>query len=392
MLFPPQDRLTLDHDQKSIAKYATAKKSELEVLHPYLGWTFNPDATQTPGRPEELVPVNELGFADTGPSLRKRSADRLIIGIFGGSVAQQVSTIGEQAFRDRLASSPLLRGRSIEIVRLAMSGYKQPQQLMALNYVLALGGEFDVVVNIDGFNETGLVVGENDNAKVFAAYPRNWQARLQDVVDPRTSSISYRLLKIRATRQGWAQWIVESPLRHTWTTSLIWAARDAVLHRQQTELGFELIALAQKQGSGFARQGPHQLYSTRAELFDHAAAIWTNCSRQMHHLCHGNQIQYVHILQPNQYHEGSKPLSDVEQNRYYAPNLDFALAVKECYPKLIASGSQFRREGIAFYDLTPLFASESETIYSDYFCHYNRRGTELLATAVADRILEVIPK
>ena len=33
-----------------------------------------------------------------------------------------------------------------------MPGYKQPQQLMAYNYLLSLGAEFDAVINIDGYN------------------------------------------------------------------------------------------------------------------------------------------------------------------------------------------------------------------------------------------------
>ena len=168
LTFPPVSRADLATIQENVAALGTERKNDLEVLHPYVGWAFNPDATQLPG---DVAGVNALGFVDSGPSVRRRSPDRFVIGVFGGSVAQQMTTIGEQAFRDRLAASPLLRGRSVEIVRLAMSGYKQPQQLMALNYVLALGGEFDVVVNIDGFNETGLVVGENDGQQVFAAYP-----------------------------------------------------------------------------------------------------------------------------------------------------------------------------------------------------------------------------
>lgn len=392
MLLPPVDRMSVEYTQTAVALLGTERSNEFEVLHPYLGWVFNPDAVQKTTRPQDLVPVNALGFSDTGPSLRKRSPDRFIIGICGGSVAQQMSTIGEQAFRERLVSNPALQGRTIEVVRLAMSGFKQPQQLMALNYVLTLGGEFDVIVNIDGFNETGLVVGENNNMNVFAAYPRNWQARLQDVVDPRTSAMSYRLLKIRATRQSWAQWIVKSPLRRTWTASLIWAARDSILRQQQTNLALELREISQKQGRGFARQGPAQLYSNKTEMFDHAAEIWGNSSHQMYHVCTGNQIQYVHVLQPNQYHEGSKPLSAFELERCYAPEQDYAQAVKNCYPRLIAIGERLNKQGVQFCDLTSLFASETGTIYSDYFCHYNKRGTDMLAVAVADRIIEAVPK
>ncbi len=310
--FPSADLSTLQETQATLAALGTLRTDELEVLHPYLGWAFNPDAAAVSTNPQGDVPVNSLGFADSQPSIQRRSADELVIGVFGGSVALQMSTIGEAAIREKLAASPALRGRKIKIVQLAMSGYKQPQQLLALNYVLSLGGEFDVVVNIDGYNETALVVGENDVQRVFAAYPASWQARLQDVVDPRNSAISFRLLQIRGTRQSRAQWILHSIFRRSWTVSLLWMLQDRALNAEQTELGVELMDKFHERGHGFARQGPLQMYSNEDEMYEHATELWRNSSLQMHHLCSGRGIPYLHFLQPNQYHKGSKPLSSQE--------------------------------------------------------------------------------
>ena len=39
---------------------------------------------------------------------------------------------------------------------LSHEGYKQPQQLLVLSYFLSIGQTFDLVVNIDGFNEVAL--------------------------------------------------------------------------------------------------------------------------------------------------------------------------------------------------------------------------------------------
>ena len=72
--------------------------------------------------------------------LLKRRPDRLIIAITGGSVAWQLSVGGEELIRSLLHESPALRDREIIILRLGMSGFKQPQQLQAISYVLALGG------------------------------------------------------------------------------------------------------------------------------------------------------------------------------------------------------------------------------------------------------------
>src|SRR6185436_4771676 len=123
----------------------------------------------------------------------------------------------------------------------------------------ALGAEFDVVINIDGYNETALAISENDVGDVFVAYPRAWAARLQDVVDPRLLSVSNRLFQIRAKRQSRAQWIVGSPARRSPTVSLIWALQDRYLRQEQIQLGLDLVEFIRSQGHGFARQGPRQM-------------------------------------------------------------------------------------------------------------------------------------
>ncbi|MGV2341075.1 MAG UNVERIFIED_CONTAM: hypothetical protein LVR18_46165 [Planctomycetaceae bacterium] len=70
-------------------------------------------------------------------------------------------------------------------MRLALPGYKQPQQLMALNYVLSLGGEFDAVLNIDGFNDGALSILENAQPKASIAYPSACTSLV--MTDPRIS-------------------------------------------------------------------------------------------------------------------------------------------------------------------------------------------------------------
>jgi hypothetical protein len=62
----------------------------------------------------------------------------------------------------------------VEVVRLALGGYKQPQQLMLLSHLLALGERFDAVVELDGFNEIVLPIVENVPKDVAADFPRSW--------------------------------------------------------------------------------------------------------------------------------------------------------------------------------------------------------------------------
>ena len=52
-----------------------------------------------------------------------------------------------------------------ELISLCLSheGYKQPQQLLVLSYFLSIGQQFDLVVNIDGFNEVTLSSLNNEH-------------------------------------------------------------------------------------------------------------------------------------------------------------------------------------------------------------------------------------
>lgn len=374
--------------QEAMAITGRLKDSGNETLHPYLGWTMNPqtnDGSKFAGR---HVPINSLGFNDEEHGIPKRAGDKLIVAIVGGSVAWQLSVAGEETLIRKLREKPVFRDKKVELIRLAMSGYKQPQQLMSLNYLLSLGAEFDAVVNIDGYNEIALASCENHEQGVFAAYPRMWHARMQDVVDPRVYSLSFRLFQMRARRQQIAadrynSWYWWSP-----TLNLIWWFRDKSMEDELIQLATELKDHKTSKGFGFAALGPKQLYQNEAAMFDHLTALWSNCTRQMHLICRSNNIVYLHALQPNQYFPGSKPLSPTEGKDMFVPDQEYGQAIAKGYPLLIRAGENLRKEGVEFHNLTQLFANTEKTIYVDYFCHYNQQGNDMLAEAVGEKLCQ----
>jgi hypothetical protein len=359
-----------------------------ETVHPYLGWVMNPETCPPTVVGGRSIPVNQFGFNDEEQPLPKRSADRLIVGFVGGSVAWQMSVQGESAFRAALRQNPSWRDRELRVVRLAMPGFKQPQQLMAVNYLLALGAEFDVIVNIDGYNEIALSACENEKSGVFAAYPRMWHARMLDVVDPRVSANSFRLLRIRAARQELARGIRESWFRWSPTFNLVWKIRDSCAERQLLDLAASLAEHKAGQGRGFAADGPRQFYTDENGLFDHLRDLWSNSSLQIHYLCRGNGTKYLHVLQPNQYLPGSKRLSALEREKMFSENQDYGKAIERGYPLLLEDGIRLRAQGVDFHNMTMLFAAVDEPVYADEYCHFNARGNEILARAVAEAIID----
>jgi hypothetical protein len=100
----------------------------------------------------------------------------------------------------------------------------------------------------------------------------------------------------------------------------------------------------------------------------------------------------VHLLQPNQYVPDSKKLGSEEQSIAISDEHCYGFAVRQGYPDLLREGANLRAEGVDFHDLTKLFAAFANPIYVDTCCHYNQKGNDLLAEAVAEALLAHLEK
>ena len=80
-------------------------------------------------------------------------------------------------------------------------------------------------------------------------------------------------------------------------------------------------------------------------------------------------------------------MGDQERNTAIYETLLSGQAIARGYPLLVRAGNELLEGGVDFHDLTMLFADVEEPIYADQFCHYNARGNDILARAVAERIV-----
>ncbi|MFM8725982.1 MAG: hypothetical protein ACKON9_12760 [Planctomycetaceae bacterium] len=378
---------TLTEHQQAAATGAAVSEGASEVIHPYLGWVHNPQLSRTEEMDNREVRTNSLGFRDDGEAVRKRSADVFLRGIWGGSVACIFSWEGEATLRQLLSELPQLQGRRLQIVRLALPGYKQPQQLMALNYVLSLGGEFDAVLNIDGFNDGALSILENARQKTSIAYPRSWHARSLVMTDPRISVEALRLLTLRAERQQSGRQALQSPLRWLALYQLWWHLRDESARAELSRLGMQV---SQSNSSSYLHHGPLPEKESTEEQAVAAADLWIRSSQQMQAVCRGLGIPYLHALQPNQYVPDSKPFTEYELERCVADGQELQTVTAASYAELRASGAKAKEQGLSFSDQTGLFREVTDTLYVDPWCHFNRLGNELLAKAVAGELAKVV--
>ncbi len=360
-----------------------------EVLHPYLGFVFNPELNEREQRQErgELL-ITPQGFFQAPQALPKSEGD-VRIGIFGGSVAMLFAFEGGAKLTELLAAAPLYAGRRLTIECLALGGYKQPQQLLTLTYLLTLGKRFDVVINIDGFNELALGTFDNYRHGVYPFYPRAWKQRVDLIPDRERQVQIGRLAMVRNHRARQAR-RVSGILKYSVTVNLLWSLLD---RRLANRLVREQIVLAEMPTAHhtYQWQGPFAPQPTDEALSAELARHWRDSSRQMHHLSRANGARYLHVLQPNQYLPDSKPMDRAERLVAFDPNSPYRGPAAAGYPRLIAAGAELRREGVAFLDASGLFANVEEPLYVDSCCHFNHRGNELLAQTIATAILEMAP-
>ena len=133
-------------------------------LHPYFGPVHGqgipldipPELRDTPASPARVA-TNNLGFASPHDyPFAKTRDDQFIVGIFGGSVAAWFCQAGVARLTADLKQQPFFKDKDLVPLCFSHEGYKQPQQLIVLAYFLSIGQQFDLVINIDGFNEVTL--------------------------------------------------------------------------------------------------------------------------------------------------------------------------------------------------------------------------------------------
>ncbi len=374
-------------DREEIAKGASDPVTSTEVIHPYLGWVHNPQLAVPEYVADHEVGVNNLGFKDDNPGLFKRSPDSFILGIAGGSQAWQISWEAEALIRKRLKEHPKLAGKTIRIVRMALPGYKQPQQLMAYNYFLALGGEFDAVVNIDGFVDGVLSVTDNAAMGTAIAYPRSWHARSIAMNDPRVSDQSYEVLRLKAARQAMAKSAEASVFSWSPLYTLTWFFRDQSAKSELIDIG---IRLSQSQDDSYLHHGPAEPKTGGPEEEAEAARLWAQCSLQMHELSRGFGTIYVHVLPPNQYLEGSKKLHPREQRYCIADHEAYAKVARSSYPRLVEAGRDLAKRGVRFLDQSMAFLEFEQPLFIDPLCHFNEDGSEIIAENILKELTSAI--
>ena len=341
-----------------------------EVVHPYLGYVYDPTVERS----------SPYGISESSPVQHRRD-DTVIIGIFGGSFADDLASNMGDALTDQLKAR--FPDKRFEVVKGAIGGYKQPQQLMALNYFMALGGDFDIIINLDGFNEIALPPLENlPNTNPF--YPRQWHLRMRMVPNREFLATIGQINYLDSLAADWVSLFRTGLLRYSVTANTVWRIGDQLLYLAALKKREQLPKMAQ--ADGYAAAGPPAPFANDDELYASLGRMWAESSYQMHALARARGARYFHFLQPNQYLDGTKPMGPEERRIAIIENHPYDVSVTKAYPVLKALGRELGERGVNFVDLTNVFADTSEVLYRDRCCHVSSDGIRIVATAIGKAI------
>ena len=368
-------------DSSDFSESSFASFIENKALHPYLGFVIDTSKALSER-------ADYYGFSGTEGILQDQDETIKIV-ISGGSVAYELAEDYQERIIERLEESQKFKGKKIRIFNLAMGGYKQPQQLMALNYFLSLGARFDIWVNLDGFNEITLPIAENHREKVAFSYPRLWNIYARKSLTRHEIDKILQIAQTRQSRAKLASLLNGSIFKSSSFFLTSWALYDQKLVNKEYKLNKELYDIPPSENHPYQTSGPFSTTSSWQETQKKSIALWKRTSSLMANICYIEGIDFFHFLQPNQYLKGSKQLTEEEKLiAYESGSFDYKFLVETGYPILIDEGHKILEQGAyPFIDLTMMFRSEDRSVYADKCCHFNEMGYNLIAERISEAIL-----
>ena len=338
------------------------------VSHPYWGYT-----DRSPNSPLNVIPPPQAG------------PDTVLIGLLGGSVSWNAAPYFQEAVARYLAE----QGSAKEpvVIRLSWGSLKQPQQLNMVSFMLLMGGNFDLLVNLDGHNELANSY-INFTRGVFPFYPFDWEKLVALTREELALVAEIRAARTQLSRLEQGAGV--APVRYSALYGLLRRYRIQRAETRILELNRELS------GQGLARsieqQGPLANYPDGAAMHQEAVRVWYRGSVLLDALAERAGADYYHFLQPNQYIPDAKPLSAEERQFYIRAEVAATTNFAETYPLLAGFGRELQERGINFLDLTQIFKEHRETLYRDDCCHLNQRGNELLAAAMVEGVAPALAR
>lgn len=364
-------------------RVGSKKTNSVFMLHPYLGYVHSPSPD-----------VNNYGMLSRSFSTPyKKSDNEFVIAVIGGSVASRFATdvTAKNYLQTALAEkNPSFADKKVVVIPFSAGGFKQPQQLFALQHAFLLGFEFDLVINLDGYNDL-VMATRNYETDINPTFPSGYHMA---VLGQLAKGIDYNLAQSLADIYSRYQseydlltTMKRTPFRQSRFINLLAFLGMKYNKNILEKAHYDIVQDAQKETPAEFK-GPS--FDKAQNKYQVAVDIWKKASIQTHAICLANNTKYLHVLQPNQYVEGSKVLSENEKKVAYKES-PWSNIATNAYKLLIGAGNELNlvvngSAPLLFRDMTMVFKEVEEDLYFDDCCHFNARGNEILSQQIAQVI------
>ena len=342
---------------KDIKKQFYREKNQKPFVHPFFGLASTKDKIF------ESNLVNDYLFSEIDLAKNK---DEIKVLVLGGSVAFFLSSEFEwkgkfiskkSIFYDELNEA--FNSKRFSVYNAAFGGGKQPKSYFKLLYLDLIGFKPDLVINIDGFNEIALPLSENIDATIPAIYPRQFDRAIL-----RSSMNSHCVFSNYLANS-------ESNIPFLELLSVLYLSR---CHNKVNTDELDKPYWSNYEDLNYEK------------YLEQSISIWEESSNKIYDFLNKKNIPYIHVIQPNQYQEGSKIFSNEEINKINVLNYKYyGEHIKKHYEKL----NKMKLKTPNVSDFRFIFKNEASTIYADKCCHYNQKGNIIISKEIISQNYDI---
>lgn len=370
--------------------------STIERLHPFFGYVMKQGAFTNK---KINLKVNKSGFFSLKDyPFNKTSENQFIVGIFGGSVANNlaVDEYESRMLSRKLKNYPEFANKEIIVLNFANGGYKQPQQLLILNYFLAVGQEFDLVVNIDGFNEVALA-NLNNKSKLDIGMPSVQHVQpLTDLANDNLSQeVMTSIVKISENKKQLKTTIAQLQNCRLALCNAVISIQVRLLLKDYQQQIIKYDTQVKQSKTDPKNSGTVYIPKSDTVLNDDAAfskmvSMWYESSVMMNQVLSSRNIPYFQFIQPNQYYPTKRVFTKKEKDFAISKDSPYMEGVTKGYPLLLSKVDDLQKARINIFNGVNILDNTKETVYKDSCCHYNLVGQDIFANYVSSSIIKVL--
>lgn len=253
---------------------------------------------------------------------------------------------------------------------------------LSMSYFLSIGQEFDIVINVDGFNEIYFAsVNAYDNVSYSMPASFIYKRKTIDLLTG-TNNVKRHIAKNAIDNCFFSSCFLSNRL-----LSLYYKLNHKIAQanyyyypkmNEDAFYNFHLLESNKHRARPTTEPSSDELLGTQEyakdlSIYNDTVNLWRNASIHMKHLSDLHKIQYIHVIQPNQWHRPTSPDKYEKLFDHKTIGTIEPFAVESRYPLLLDTAKTLEND-VRIVELTTIFdeipSAQFKRIYRDDCCHF----------------------